>query len=131
VWGSGSTSSTAGDDSQFGAGGSHVDGLLERLATIELTEEGRLLAVLSALRRVGSGGALVALMGGRATADVPSVQRLRITHPSLTVVRFVVGRLDREAPSVGELLVDDDAPFAEVWDTARRVRQTRQWSGAR
>jgi hypothetical protein len=70
-------------------------------------------------------------MGGRATADVPSVQRLRITHPSLTVVRFVVGRLDRESPSMGELLVDDDAPFAEVWNAARRVRQQQRWTVAR
>jgi uncharacterized protein (DUF58 family) len=120
---------TAGDDSQFGSGGTHVEGLLERLSTIELTEEGRLLAVLTALRRAGSGGALVAMMGGRATPDIPSVQRLRVTHPSLTIVRFVVGRLDREAPSAGELLVDDDTPFAEVWDATRRMRQTRRWTG--
>ena len=122
---------TVGDDSQFGAGATHVEGLLERLSTIELTEEGRLLSVLAALRRAGSGGALVAMMGGRAVADIPAVQRLRITHPSMTIVRFVVGRLDREAPSAGELLVDDDAPFAEVWDAARRTRQRRQWSVAR
>lgn len=122
---------TAGDDSQFGAGGTHVEGILERLSTIELTEEGRLLAVLTALGRSGSGGALAAMLGGRATADVPAVQRLRQTHGSLTIVRFVVGRLDREASSGGELLVDDDAPFAEVWDAARRTRRTRQWSGAR
>ena len=122
---------TAGDDSQFGAGATHVEGLLERLSTVELTEEGRLLGVLTALRRAGSGGALVAMMGGRATADIPSVQRLRITHPSLTIVRFVVGRLDRETPPMGELLVDDDAPFAEVWDAARRVRQQQRWTAAR
>lgn len=122
---------TAGDDSQFGAGATHVEGLLERLSTVELTEEGRLLAVLTALRRAGSGGALVAMMGGRAVADVPAVQRLRITHPSLTVVRFVVGRLDRESQSTGELLVDDDAPFAEVWNAARRVRQQQRWTVAR
>ena len=122
---------TAGDDSQFGAGAAHVEGLLERLSTVELTEEGRLLAVLTALRRAGSGGALVAMMGGRAIADIPSVQRLRITHPSLTVVRFVVGRLDRESPPMGELLVDDDAPFAEVWNAARRMRQQQRWTAAR
>jgi uncharacterized protein (DUF58 family) len=122
---------TAGDDSQFGAGATHVEGLLERLSTVELTEEGRLLGVLTALRRAGSGGALVAMMGGRAVTDLPSVQRLRITHPSLTIVRFVVGRLDRESPSIGELLVDDDAPFAEVWNAARRVRQQQRWTVAR
>jgi uncharacterized protein (DUF58 family) len=113
---------TAGDDSQFGAGATHVEGLLERLSTIELTEEGRLLAVLTALRRAGSGGALVAMLGGRAVQDVPAVQRLRLTHPSLTVVRFVVGRLDREQPPQGELLVDDATPFAEVWNEHRRAR---------
>ena len=122
---------TAGDDSQFGAGATHVEGILERLSTIELIEEGRLLAVLTALRRAGSGGALVAMLGGRATGDVAAVQRLRLTHPSLTVVRFVVGRLDREAPSAGELLVDDGSPFAEVWDAARRARRVSTWSGAR
>jgi uncharacterized protein (DUF58 family) len=122
---------TAGDDSQFGAGATHVEVLLERLSTIELTEEGRLLGVLTALRRAGSGGALVAMMGGRAAADLPSVQRLRVTHPSLFIVRFVVGRLDRETPPMGELLVDDDAPFAEVWNAARRARQPRQRAVAR
>lgn len=122
---------TVGDDSQFGAGATHVEGLLERLSTVELTEEGRLLGVLTALRRAGSGGALVAMMGGRAVTDIPSVQRLRITHPSLTVVRFIVGRLDREAPPMGELLVDDDAPFAEVWNAARRVRRQQSWTAAR
>jgi uncharacterized protein (DUF58 family) len=113
---------TVGDDTGFGAGGAHVENILERLATIELSEEGRLLAVLASLRRAGSGGALVAMLGGRAVQDVPSVQRLRTTHPSITVVRFVVGRLDREAASTGELLVDEDAPFAQVWDEHRRLR---------
>jgi uncharacterized protein (DUF58 family) len=113
---------TAGDDSQFGAGATHVEGLLERLSTIALAEEGRLLAVLTALRRAGSGGALVAMLGGRAVQDVPAVQRLRLTHPSITVVRFVVGRLDREQQGYGELLVDDDAPFATVWNDHRRTR---------
>jgi uncharacterized protein (DUF58 family) len=122
---------TAGDDTQFAAGGAHVENILERLSTIELTEEGRLLAVLAALRGSSSGGALVAMMGGRATADLPAVQRLRASHPSLTIVRFVVGRLDRDARSVGELLVDDDAPFAEVWNEARRARRVRQWAGVR
>ncbi|MEA3055138.1 MAG: hypothetical protein QOD30_570, partial [Actinomycetota bacterium] len=103
----------------------------ERLATIELTEEGRLLAVLAALRGSGSGGALVALLGGRATADLPAVQRLRVSHAHLTVVRFIVGRLDREVRSSGELLVDDDAPFAEVWDAARRSPRRSAWVGAR
>jgi hypothetical protein len=54
-----------------------------------------------------------------------------MTHPSITVVRFVVGRLDREATPAGELLVDDDAPFIDVWNAARSTRRVRQWSGAR
>jgi uncharacterized protein (DUF58 family) len=122
---------TSGDDTQYGAGGTHVEGILERLSTIELTEEGRLLPVLTALRRSGSGGALVAMLGGRAVTDVPAVQRLRTTHPSLTIVRFVVGRLDRDARNVGELLVDDDAPFPDVWNAASRKRPMRQRSVAR
>ena len=122
---------TAGDDTQFAAGGAHVENILERLSTIELTDEGRLLAVLAAMRGSGSGGALVAMMGGRASADLPAVQRLRMSHPSLTIVRFVVGRLDREVRSTGELLVDDDAPFAEVWNASRRARRTRRWAGVR
>jgi hypothetical protein len=51
-----------------------------------------------------------------------------MSHPSLTIVRFVVGRLDRDTRSAGELLVDEDAPFAEVWNQARRARRTRQWA---
>jgi len=122
---------TTGDDTQFGAGGAHIENILERLSTIELTEEGRLLAVLAALRGAGSGGALVAMLGGRATADLPAVQRLRVSHPHLTVVRFIVGRLDRDVPPTGELLVDDDAPFADVWNAARRSRRRSAWVAAR
>ena len=62
------------------------------------------------------------MLGGRAVADVPAVQRLRLSHPSITIVRFVVGRLDREAVTAGELLVDDDEPFAQVWNDFRRAR---------
>lgn len=120
-----------GEDSQFGAGATHVEGILERLSTIQLTEEGRLGAILSSLRGAGSGGALVAMLGGRAAPDVPTVFRLKMTYPSLTVVRFVVGRMDREAKPMGELLVDDTSPFAEVWDAARRSRRTQQWSASR
>lgn len=122
---------TYGDDSQFGAGGTHVEGILERLATIELTDEGRLDHVLTSLRRPGSGGALVAMLGGRAHPDAASVLRLRQSHPSLTVVRFVVARLDKEQQQPGELLVDDDAPFAEVWDSARRASRQRRVGGLR
>jgi hypothetical protein len=32
---------------------------------------------------------------------------------------------------MGELLVDDDSPFAEVWDAARRIRQQHRWTAAR
>ena len=63
--------------------------------------------------------------------DLAAVQRLRISHPSLTIVRFVVGRLDRDVHSAGELLVDDDAPFAEVWNAARRSRRRSTWVGVR
>ncbi|HYD10246.1 MAG TPA: DUF58 domain-containing protein [Acidimicrobiales bacterium] len=117
---------TVGDDSQFGQGGTHVEQILERLATIELTDEGRLDHVLTSLRRPGSGGALVAMLGGRAHPDVSSVQRLRQSHPSITVVRFVVARLDREQQAPGEILVDDEHPFAESWDAARRAARARR-----
>jgi hypothetical protein len=59
------------------------------------------------------------------------VQRLRVSHPSITVVRFVAGRVDRAVTSTGELVVDDDAPFAEVWNAARRTTRTSRWVGAR
>ena len=117
---------TLGDDSQFGAGGTHVEGILERLATIELTDEGRLDHVLTALRRPGSGGALVAMLGGRAHPDGAAIQRLRQAYPSLTIVRFIVARLDRDQQLPGELLVDEDTPFAEVWDHARRTSRLRR-----
>ena len=117
---------TIGDDTQFGQGGTHVEGILERLATIELTDEGRLDHVLTALRRPGSGGALVAMLGGRAHPDAHAVQRLRQSHPSLTIVRFVVARLDKEQQLPGELLIDDDAPFAETWNQARRTARLRR-----
>jgi hypothetical protein len=88
--------------------------------------------VLTSLRRAGAGGALVAMLGGRVgPEDVGALQRLRQSHPQLTLVRFVVSRTDRDRATAGELIVDDEHPFAEVWDDFRRSSRYRRVRVAR
>lgn len=111
---------TGGTDSGMGAGAAHVDGIMEVLATIEVETGGSLARCAAMLRRASSsGGALTVLLGGRTTGtDV--LPRLRRSFNHATAVVFHAGR--GIPATAGVVVVDDDHPFAEVWQTAVRPR---------
>jgi uncharacterized protein (DUF58 family) len=116
---------TAGYDSGFAAGTAHVEALLERLATVEPVEAGRLAATVAALRRPGNGGACAVLLGDPAGPDVERVARLRPPFGALAVLAFPPrpGR-STEAPPAGVTTVDDDEGFPDAWRLALgRVRR--------
>ena len=101
-----------GRDTGFAAGQAHVEAIMERLATVQVSRQARLQGVVGALRRTTYGGALVALLGGRAEAGGDAVLRLTAQFPHATMVVF--------APAggvpAGALAVGRGQSFAEVWN---------------
>jgi uncharacterized protein (DUF58 family) len=135
--------STGGLDSGFAAGHQHMESIMEKLATIELTAADRLDAVLAGLRGAGNSGALAAIV----TASVPpaeleTVARLQRRFGALTLVVFEPSsfgaapmRADRAAAvAAGEVVVrvTGDLPFADAWNrgiTLRRGTSSRAGLG--
>jgi uncharacterized protein (DUF58 family) len=107
---------TGGDDSGMGAGAGHVEGILERLATVALDRSGHLAGAASALRRAGAGGGAIAVLLGGRGEDLETVSRLRRSFAHCTALSF---RDTPGGPGAGGLfLVDDDHPFPAVWSMA-------------
>lgn len=121
---------SAGLDSGFGAGGSHVESILEHLSLVQPGAGGTLAGVLGTVRRAGNGGAIAALVGGRAPGDVAAAGRLRTTYGHCTVVAFAAGRDDRGAFGPGVAVVDDTHPFAPAWELAMGTGQVSRPEGA-
>ena len=119
---------TTAFDSGAAAGTAHVESLLERLATVEPVEAGRLTATVAALRRPGNGGACAVLLGEPAPGDVDRLARLRPPFGALAVVAFPPARRGRPATPAAVPLVEDDADFPEAW--RRALRRTRRPAGA-
>jgi uncharacterized protein (DUF58 family) len=135
-WGRGSLVrlvSTGGLDSGFAAGQRHIESIMEKLATIELTADDRLDAVLAGLRGAGNAGALAAIV----TASVPpteleTIARLQRRFGSLTVVVFepssyggaAVRAMRPAATASGEVVVrvTGDAPFGDAWNRLLALR---------
>jgi uncharacterized protein (DUF58 family) len=114
---------TTGDDSGFGAGNTHVEQIMESLATVQLVEAGRFGTVLTAVRQGPGAGAVAVLIGGGAQAgDLDAVARLRRSAGSLTVVSFATSATGAEVP--GAIVVDDVTDFATAWKLAMRRRRT-------
>lgn len=107
---------TGGEDSGAGAGGAHVELVLERLATVATDRTGSLAGVAAMLRR-GGGGALTVLLGG-AGEDARTVAQLRRAFAHCTALSFRAAGDDR--PAVGAAVVDADHPFPDVWRQAIR-----------
>jgi uncharacterized protein (DUF58 family) len=113
---------TGGDDSGMGAGAGHIDGILERLATVALDRSGHLAGAASSLRRAGAGGgAISVLLGGRGE-DLDTVSRLRRSFAHCTALSF---RDTPGGPVAGGLfIVDDDHLFPAVWPLALGRRRS-------
>ena len=97
---------TGGDDTGSGAGGAHVERLLEILATVTLDRASDLGRTAAALRRARDGGSLVVLLG-TAGDEQHAVATLRRSFLHATVLSFQRG---------------DDRPFPERWRVALRTR---------
>ena len=138
--------STGGLDSGFAAGHQHMESIMETLATIQLTSDDRLDAVLAGLRGAGNAGALAAIV----TAAVPpseleTIARLQRRFGSLTLVVFEpssfggapVRAARAAATASGEVVVQvtSEMPFAEAWNRSlalgrgARPRLLRQMEG--
>ena len=115
---------TAGHDTGFAAGSSHVEGILEHLAAVRVVEAGRLPTLVAALHRPGNGGALAALVGGRTGTELDSLGVLRTSFGRMVTLAFADGHADRaRLGTIPELVVvDDRTSFPEAWDLALRSR---------
>lgn len=121
---------TTGYDSGAAAGAAHVEALLERLATVEPVEAGRLSATVAGLRRPGNSGACAVLLGEPVAGDVDRLAHLRPPFAALAVVAFPPARRGRalDAATSAVPVVAEDGGFPEAW--RRALRRTRRPAGA-
>jgi uncharacterized protein (DUF58 family) len=118
---------TDGMDFGFAAGTAHAEAIMEFLATVSASSGGTLRGVLEALGQAGNGGAVVAVVGGVAEAELASLARLRGRFARVAIVHFVAGRAEPArvaASSKGATIirVTSDRPFAEAWNGAMHRR---------
>ncbi|MGH9183079.1 MAG: DUF58 domain-containing protein [Acidimicrobiales bacterium] len=130
----------SGDDTGFAADFDHITALMDRLALVGLDDPGRrsavlaaeptlrrslpasleettlLAAVLANLARPGSGGALVALLGGGDGAPVEELSALRGCYGNLTLVVFMPGAGPPARRRADVIVIDDANPFAPTWN---------------
>ena len=118
---------TDGTDSGFAAGHTHVEAIMEYLATVELSGTASMRAVIEALARSASGGALVVVVAAVPSAEMDALLRLRRRFSSVTVVAF--GERPKAEPrfasrdgSTNVIVVGKDKSFADEWDAAMRPR---------
>ncbi|HET6951055.1 MAG TPA: DUF58 domain-containing protein [Acidimicrobiales bacterium] len=110
---------TDGADSGFGAGGVHVQALLEHLAVVEASGSASLRAMLDVLHRDGQ-GALVLIVAQTSGDDLLATARLRQRFGTITVVcvERAGARNGPVPPSASVLRISREAPFATVWNRA-------------
>jgi uncharacterized protein (DUF58 family) len=111
---------TDGADSGFGAGGVHVQALLEHLAVVEASGSASLRAMLDVLHRDGQ-GALILVVAQTSGDDLLSTARLRQRFGMVTIVhveRAGAPRGSAAPPNASILRITKDAPFATVWNRA-------------
>jgi uncharacterized protein (DUF58 family) len=77
---------SAGTDSDFGAGADHLEAIMEHLAVVAAGPDGSLRQMVEALGRATTGGALVVVLGDAPDDDLRVVSGLRPRYGSLTVV---------------------------------------------
>jgi uncharacterized protein (DUF58 family) len=133
-WGRGALvrlATAGGLDTGFAAGHRHVESIMEKLATVALTPDDRLEAVLAGLRGPGNSGALAAVVtGGVPASELDTLARLQRRYGSLTLVVLegVGGAVRPDAVPEGETVirVTSQTSFADAWNAA----MTRRHAGA-
>jgi uncharacterized protein (DUF58 family) len=118
---------TAGSDTGFGLGHSHLQALLEHLAVVETDGSASLRRSAEALHKVG-GGALVVVMGQTIPEELVAVSRLRGRFGSVLLVQVEHGRGSANGngkgtgggvargPAGAVIKVAPGTSFASVWD---------------
>jgi uncharacterized protein (DUF58 family) len=117
---------TDGSDSDFAPGSDHVQAIMEHLAVVAPSGGGPLQEAVEALRRRGSGGALVVIVAQVDGDDLRTLAGLRARYGSVTVVHLDRSAWDPRAPigppvDPSVLRVARDAPFAPAWNAHARL----------
>jgi uncharacterized protein (DUF58 family) len=122
---------TSGSDSGFGAGRSHVEGLLEALACLQPRDAGSLDAATELLGPNGVSGALVVLTGA---VDGPTLDPMRSrARPSGPEALLAFSTAPTGGPAADGALVHlgPDTDLVAGWSTALRSAATRRRAGSR
>lgn len=117
---------TDGGDSGFAAGHTHIESIMEHLASLEASHDAAFRRVLDRAARSSTGGALVAIVAQIPEVELESLAKLRNRFGSVTVVRFTPSSWDARstaAPPAATrrvLPITGERPFAETWNHAMR-----------
>lgn len=111
---------TAGADSEHGAGRDHLSAIMEHLAVVPASPSGGLRRTVELLRRTSGGGALVAIVARVPDEDLRAVAGLSSRYGSTTIVHIDRSAWDPGAPEgptppVPAVRVTAATPFAEAW----------------
>ena len=113
---------TAGADSGFAAGHSHIEAILEHLACITATDDSTFRRTLDALAAGTTGGALVVIAGRSSESDREQLNRLGRRYGSYRLVSFVDGGDDDGATATHDgastLTLSPTAAFPTAWTAA-------------
>lgn len=121
---------TSGSDSGFGAGRSHVEGLLEALACLQPHDSGSLDAASELLGPNGVSGALVVLTGAVDGADLDAMRSR--ARPSGPEALLAFSATPTGGPTADGALVHlgPDTELVAGWSAALRGAATRRRAGA-
>lgn len=127
---------TTGYDSGYGAGGSHLDSLLEYLAIAQRSNTGSLHAALEIIDR-GASGAVVLVSSQPTPADLDLLERIGPAVTFRRVVRFDRNLRETTPRGTQVIGVAPGRSFREAWTEAtaaatrmNRVRARRQVLGS-
>jgi uncharacterized protein (DUF58 family) len=138
---------SAGTDSDFGAGADHLEAIMEHLAVVTAGPDGSLRQMVEVLGRATTGGALVVVLGDPPDDDLRAVTGLRPRYGSCTVVTVdpacpapgagpgpvAAARAPRApaAPGTGTVRISAARPFPDVWsEHLTQLGASRQRSGS-
>lgn len=114
---------TAGFDSGFDTGTTHLGSLLDRLATVQVGPQGGLHTTATAAGHGGS-GALVVVSGRPSSEDVAMVDAMSGTIPSRRLVCFSGDRVSVTERGTVVVSADTSDSFARLWTDAGRIPVT-------
>lgn len=117
---------TDGGDSRFGTGHTHIDAILEYLATVQTSRQGTLQSSLGFLQKASNGGALVVVTSEVPVHELGEFRKMQQTFGSVHIVSFTKSSWDTDTnPTVrptepGLLQVTRANPFVELWNATMR-----------